>query len=425
MKLNRRTFLGSMGALGALGPLSLLNPSRAYAAKGPAKHFVLMFARGGWDPTYVFDPKPDSSYVHTGVGQASAFGNGMLWFDEGRPNVTEYFARYGSITSVVNGVNVPSIAHPSSTTRMLTGTRNASKPDIGAMIGHDLSDDAPMPYLDIGGTAYPGPYGADMGYLGARNQLKNLVIDSSAYRPPEGNASWERHFSSAEQEVLVRDFVERRVERNAQERAALGYNARINESYLLGLDRGHQLPGYTDFFADMTSAKTLEAQTEIAVNALSAGVSRAVHMTADGSFDTHDDNTEQIAQYDQTFAGLMLLMGLLETTPSRYGGMLIDDTVVMLVSEMGRTPLLNGDGGKDHWPFTSSLIAGCGIRGNTIVGGSDETFAGRTVDLQTGVPSDNGELLNNEYMLAGVLELFGIDPSRHLPDIIPCRGFHA
>ena len=425
MKLNRRTFLGSLGALGALGPLSLLSSSRARAATGPANHFVLIFARGGWDPTYVFDPKPDSSYVDTGLGQASAFGNGSLWFDEGRPNVTEYFERYGSITSVVNGVNVPSIAHPSSTTRMLTGSRSSSKPDIGAMIGHDLGDDSPMPYLDIGGTAYPGPYGADMGFLGARNQLKNLAVPGSSYRPPDGQMSWGRHFPSEEEAVLVRDFVEGRLQREAAGRAALGHNAQLHESFMLGLDRGHQLPEFTAFFEDMTTGKSAEAQTQIAVNALSAGVSRAVHMTTDGSFDTHDDNTEQIAQFDQTFAGILQLMDLLASTPSRYGGMLIDDTIVMVASEMGRTPLLNGDGGKDHWPFTSCMLAGCGIAGGTIVGESDDTFVGRKVNLETGVPDEGGELLNTEYLLAGVLELFGIDPGRYLPGITPCRGFHA
>ena len=51
---------------------------------------------------------------------------------------------------------------------------------------------------------------------------------------------------------------------------------------------------------------------------------------------------------------------------------LLDETLVVVMGEFGRTPKLNTAGGRDHWPRVFSLaLAGAGIRGGTIVGSSD------------------------------------------------------
>jgi uncharacterized protein (DUF1501 family) len=51
---------------------------------------------------------------------------------------------------------------------------------------------------------------------------------------------------------------------------------------------------------------------------------------------------------------------------------LLDETLVVVMSEMGRTPRINANGGRDHWTYCYSiLLAGAGIRGGTIWGASD------------------------------------------------------
>ena len=51
---------------------------------------------------------------------------------------------------------------------------------------------------------------------------------------------------------------------------------------------------------------------------------------------------------------------------------LLDETLVVLMSEMGRSPRVNGNGGRDHWTYCYSvLLAGAGIRGGTVYGASD------------------------------------------------------
>ena len=55
---------------------------------------------------------------------------------------------------------------------------------------------------------------------------------------------------------------------------------------------------------------------------------------------------------------------------------LLDETLVVVMSEMGRTPKINGNAGRDHWTYCYSMFfAGAGIRGGTIYGASDAQAA--------------------------------------------------
>jgi len=53
---------------------------------------------------------------------------------------------------------------------------------------------------------------------------------------------------------------------------------------------------------------------------------------------------------------------------------MLDDTLVVWMGEVGRTPTINTKGGRDHWPQCySAVVAGGGIRGGQVVGRSDRT----------------------------------------------------
>jgi hypothetical protein len=57
-------------------------------------------------------------------------------------------------------------------------------------------------------------------------------------------------------------------------------------------------------------------------------------------------------------------------------GGLLESTLVVALGEFGRTPRINPDGGRDHWPHCFSvLMAGCGIRGGQVYGSSDRIGA--------------------------------------------------
>ncbi len=86
------------------------------------------------------------------------------------------------------------------------------------------------------------------------------------------------------------------------------------------------------------------------------------------AWDTHTRNfpilrDNKLPHFDQTYTALM------EDLQQRG---LLDETLVVVMSEMGRTPRVNGNGGRDHWTFCYSvLLAGAGIRGGSIYGASD------------------------------------------------------
>jgi hypothetical protein len=89
-------------------------------------------------------------------------------------------------------------------------------------------------------------------------------------------------------------------------------------------------------------------------------------------WDTHTRNFSilkdwNLPQFDQTFSALLSDLddrGLLE------------ETLIVVLSEMGRTPKINANGGRDHWTYCYSVFfAGAGIRGGTVCGASDAQAA--------------------------------------------------
>ncbi len=85
---------------------------------------------------------------------------------------------------------------------------------------------------------------------------------------------------------------------------------------------------------------------------------------------------------------------------------LLDSTLIIAMGEFGRTPVINGSGGRDHWPNCYSvLLAGGGIRGGTVYGSSDSRGAYPDTDPVT--PGD---------LAATIYHRFGIDPHTDILD---------
>jgi hypothetical protein len=90
------------------------------------------------------------------------------------------------------------------------------------------------------------------------------------------------------------------------------------------------------------------------------------------AWDTHTRNfailrENKLPHFDQTYTAL------LEDLDQRG---LLDETLVVVMSEMGRTPKINGNAGRDHWTYCYSMFfAGAGIRGGTVYGASDAQAA--------------------------------------------------
>jgi uncharacterized protein (DUF1501 family) len=92
---------------------------------------------------------------------------------------------------------------------------------------------------------------------------------------------------------------------------------------------------------------------------------------------------------------------------------------------MGRTPRLNADAGKDHWPVTSAMLLGAGVRGGRMLGGTSDELDALSIDLQSGAIDAGGKQLQAGNLVAGVLETLGVDPEAYLPGVEPLRAFRA
>jgi arylsulfatase A-like enzyme len=124
--------------------------------------------------------------------------------------------------------------------------------------------------------------------------------------------------------------------------------------------------------------------------------------TPRGSWDTHSRNFTQMKRalaptLDTAFSAL------LDDLADRR---LLDDTLVIVNAEFGRTPKINRNAGRDHWPWVYSLcLAGAGIRPGVVYGASDNSAA-----YPTAHPHDPAD------MAATIYHLLGVDPKTTLYD---------
>jgi uncharacterized protein (DUF1501 family) len=124
--------------------------------------------------------------------------------------------------------------------------------------------------------------------------------------------------------------------------------------------------------------------------------------TPQGSWDTHSQNFRQLREslaptFDTAFAALI------EDLAER--GML-EETLVLVNAEFGRTPVINKNSGRDHWPWVYSLVlAGAGIQPGVVYGASDPSAA-----YPITTPHDPRD------MAATLYHLLGVDPRTVIHD---------
>jgi len=419
---SRRDVLKASAAAAACAaiPSVLQRASAQQAATPAANKLIIVLASGGWDQSYVLDPKLGASGVDAPEGSVQMFGDLPIMVHPSRPAVSSFFTRFADRACVINGLQVRSFVHPDCMKRVLTGSPSETTPDMGAIAAFERGRELPVPYLALGGQARSGQYAAVTGRTGTTNQLAALVDEAAAY-PSIGGFVPEVGLSPSDAErALVRSYVDASTARWAATRGQTGYNKKRVEDFAASLDRAQRLrvfarengAGERDYTLD------LGVQIPLAVRALEQGLSCAALMQTN-NWDTHDDNARQSTLHEGLFGALSVLVETLE------GRSLLDDTLVLVLSEMGRTPKLNADNGKDHWPVTSAMLLGAGVRGGQVLGGTSDELDALALDLATGLPSAAGEQLQAGHLVAGVLETLGVDTQTYLPQVEPFRAFRA
>jgi uncharacterized protein (DUF1501 family) len=415
--MNRRRFLATTAGSAALVGTGL--PRAAFASpSGRDLNFVFVFNTGGWDPTRVFATAFDNAAVDLEFdSQRGTAGNISFVDHAARPSVRAFLDAYHERTLVLNGLMVRSIAHDMCRIISMTGGTSGFSPDWPAALAAARGTDFVLPHLVLGGPSYPGDLGSAVARTGGGGQLGALLSGTIS--------AWSdtpvREMSSPESDVIDRYVLSRtRAYANAAHSAE-------KRALAERLDRAAtdavELKQYRHVM-DFTTSEDLEQQAMVAVEALANGTSRCVTMEyGDGSWDSHVDNdATQSVMWETLFGGLAQLLALLCAEPGRVAVTLADETVVVVLSEMGRTPKLNGKNGKDHWPFTSVMLVGPNITGDRVVGGFDDVYYGRDIDLGSGELTDEGNLLSSEVLGATLLALGDVDPGTYVADADPILG---
>ena len=121
-----------------------------------------------------------------------------------------------------------------------------------------------------------------------------------------------------------------------------------------------------------------------------------------GGWDTHKQNFKTLKESRLPQTDLAV-SALLEDLASRGR---LDETLVLWTGDFGRTPKVNKDAGRDHWPPCQTvLMAGGGIRGGVLVGSSDKIGAYPLTDPHK--PDD---------VMATVYHCLGFDPATIIRD---------
>jgi hypothetical protein len=382
-------------------------------ALGAPKKLVLVLASGGWDTTYALDPKPGSTIVDAPEGTVETIGGIPLLTHAERPSVKAFFEKYSGLSVVVNGMQVRSFVHSDCIKRVLTGTPSDQNPDLGAIAAFEHGKELPVPYLVLGNSSLSGPLASITGRAGMSNQLAALLAPDPAeslFSPTFVPSDGERG--------LVKKYLDASAERFRATRGAQAANAKEIDAYVKSIERQGLLRNFAKArggFGARDYTPNLDVQVSLALDALEGDLCHSVLLELN-DWDTHQDNTRQSEKYEKFFQGLGALAAGMEQRK------LLDHSLVVVLSEMGRTPKLNASAGKDHWPVTSALVFGAGIAGGRVLGSTDDSLGAVSVDFATGQPKSDGKQIQTGNLIAAVLQMVGVEPEPHLPGMEPLHA---
>ena len=422
MRLNRRHLLQGSAAAAALG---LPRLARADVSAGDLK-FLFVFNNGGWDPTRVFAAEFRNPNVDMELDAEEATAGGITYVAHpSRPAVSSFINTWHQDMLVVNGLQVRSIAHEICTMIALTGDTSGFKPDFATIVADQTSDAYTLPHLVLDGPSFPGELGTSVARTGSQGQLEALlsgdILGWTDLPQPELPRPYEG---------TIDDYLARRVRARATQGRSQADQS-LAAAYADAFGKARGLKDYRHIM-DFTTTGTLASQAQVAVDALSTGLSRCVSMGYPGfaggglGWDSHADNDDtQSTLFEGLFTGLGQVMQLLHSTPGTVGTTLADETIVVVQSEMGRTPQLNATNGKDHWPYTSLMMLGPGLTTDRVVGAYNDGYVGELVDLGSAEVTASGRTLSVEAIGAALLTMAGIDPAEHIAGADPLLGMLA
>jgi hypothetical protein len=415
----RRSFLRA----GGLGGLSLFYSDwmRAAAAQTPrkakAKSVILIFNCGGPSHIDLWDPKPDAADDIRGIFRPIKTNVSGIRVTELLPRLAKQADKYAILRSLHHthqGHNSAMywsiVGRPYPIDSTLINPSRTDLPSLGTLVGwlsqRDHFSSAMPPYVitpapHCDSTAYitPGQYG---GCLGAKHDPFVLNSDPNAadfrvrdISPVDGVPvrRLEDRQSLLKQIEGGSPFID-----SASARELEIYQAKALSLLTSGaMQKAFNLSLEPDKVREKYGRHKWGQSHLLARRLVEAGVPFVTTVNGESIiWDTHLDNFNRmkntlVPPMEQAFSALL-------DDLSERG--LLDSTMVIWLGDFGRTPRINKDAGRDHWPSCySAVLAGGGIRGGQVVGESDSI--GGYPSAQPATPAD---------LHATVLTALGYDP---------------
>ncbi|MCG6156891.1 DUF1501 domain-containing protein [Rubinisphaera margarita] len=386
---SRRRFLHTVSASGlAAGTLGFRDLMSLQAAELRKRHkaVIMLWMNGGPSQLETFDPKP----THENGGETSVISTAIPGVQIAEPwtGIASVLDRCAVIRSFTNKEG----NHRRATYQLHTGyvpSGSVKHPSLGSNVAQQIGDEN----LDIPSVVSIGRAdGAGAGFLGV--EFDPFFINNPGQRPD--NTQMPVAGDRYQRRLNLFDSLQQGFSQRGAEQVVENHNAIYGKA--ADLIRSPRLSAF-ELSGEPDSLKKKYGETQFGRGCLLArrlveeGVSY-VEVVSNG-WDTHDDNFDRIAnlagQVDPATAALILDL--------EERGML-DDTLVVWMGEFGRTPRVNGRGGRDHFPRVfNGLMAGGGVRGGQVIGAS--TADGNDVlDRPVSVPD----------LFHSICHAIGVDP---------------
>jgi hypothetical protein len=223
----------------------------------------------------------------------------------------------------------------------------------------------------------------------------------------------------ATSEMNMDEYVSRQYTRHLESMIARGHTGSRGEEMQEALVRWKELKDVkTELGQEFNNLNGLANEGVALASAFRRGYALTGSLGAPGGWDSHSGNFgSQNNAFQNTFRDVHAIVTALSNQPATSGeGTLLDQTTVVVMSEMGRTPKLNNSAGKDHWSTTSVMLVGGGINGGKVLGGTDDRQDALPANYTTGLVDAGGQEIRAANIGAALLERAGVNPVAFLQE---------
>jgi hypothetical protein len=404
----RRDFLKSCAAVG----LGLAAPIRWAGAQAkpkdepyPGPYYVVLNASGGWDTTYLMDPKGVGG-INRLYKEGDILTKGAHKFAPNKEHAKggmtneEFYAEFGDQLLTFNGLDYSVNNHSPGARYMATGKLDSlAYPTFAALVAACHGPTCPLSFLTFGNYSATGNLVAmsRVPYLPSLRKIANAdAVEGNEKSPYHDRFALDRIEQALKEQHEGKEAAPRLPRLEHAENML--YAAQVNSKALERI---------TPYIPNAVPKERLSQQAEIALASFKAGVCVSANLTI-GQFDSHANNdADQMKLIPEFLAGIAYIVRRAEELKIR------EQLVIVAQSEMGRTPNYNAGNGKDHWSVGSVWFMGKGIKGNRVVGATDEKQFHVPLDPATLKTDPKGAKIRPEHIHQALREFAGIADHSH------------